>query len=62
MDYWNYVHRSFYGRATDVICLDFRRPLTKYPTTSFSLNWKNMDLMGMLFNEQRTGCRIESRE
>ena len=26
------------------------RPLTRYPTTSFSPNWKDMDLMGRLFN------------
>lgn len=27
-----------------------------------SLQIGNMDLMGGLFNEQRTGCRIESRD
>jgi len=26
------------------------RPLTSYPTTSFSSNWKDIDLMGRLFN------------
>jgi len=26
------------------------RPLTKSPTTSFSLNWRDTDLMGELFS------------
>jgi len=34
------------GRATDVVYLDF----CKAPTTSFSLNSRNMDLMGGLFS------------
>ena len=38
-------------RATDVIYLNFMSPLTQCPTTSFSPNWKDMDLMGGLFNE-----------
>jgi len=38
------------------------RPLPQYPKASFSTNWKYMDLMGELFNRQRTGCIIESRE
>lgn len=38
------------------------RSLAWYPTTSFSPNWKDMDLMGGLFSGQRTGCRIEYRE
>ena len=37
------------GRATDVVCLDFCKPLTLSPTTSFSLNWRAMDLMGGMF-------------
>ena len=28
------------------------RPLTWYPTTSFSPNWKDMDLMGELLDEE----------
>ena len=38
------------GGATDVICLSLIRPLTRYPTTFFSPNWKDMDLMGGLFS------------
>ncbi|KAK4829982.1 hypothetical protein QYF61_008113 [Mycteria americana] len=37
------------GRAMDVIYLDFCKGLTRSPTTSFSLNWRDMDLMGGLF-------------
>jgi len=33
------------GRSADVIYLDF----CKAPTTSFSLNWRDKDLMGGLF-------------
>ena len=49
------------GKAIDLIYLDFRKPLTWYPTTSFSPNWKDIDFIGGLFNGPRTGCRIESR-
>jgi len=38
------------------------RPLTWHPTTFSSPNWKYVVLMGGLFNGQRTGCRIKSRE
>lgn len=38
------------------------RSLMQYPTTAFSPNWKDTDLMGELFNGWRTGCKIESRE
>ena len=38
------------------------RSLTWYTTISFSLNWKDKDLMGELLNRWRTGCRIESRK
>lgn len=31
MDYWNYVHRSIYGRAIDVICPDFSKAFDKVP-------------------------------
>jgi len=37
------------GRAMDVIYLDFCKAFDMGPTTSFSLNWRNMDLMGGLF-------------
>ena len=37
------------------------RPLIWYPT-SFSPNWRDMDLMAGLFDGRRTGCRIKSRE
>jgi len=37
------------GRAMDVIYLDSVRPLTRFPTTSFSPKWRNMGLMGGLF-------------
>ena len=37
-------------------------PLTRYPTTSFPPNWKNMDLTGGLFSGQGTGCKIIPRE
>ena len=37
------------GRAMDVVYLDFCKPLTRSPTTSFSLNWRAMDLMGGMF-------------
>jgi len=30
--------------ATDVIYLDLTMPLIRYPTTSFSPNWKDVDL------------------
>jgi len=34
------------GKPMDVIYLDFCKPLTWSTTTSFSLNWRAMDLMG----------------
>jgi len=37
-------------------------PLKQYPTAPFSPNWKDMDLMGGLFNGQRTVCKIKFRE
>jgi len=37
------------GRAMDVIYLDFCKAFDTDPTTSFSLNWRNMDLVGGLF-------------
>ena len=36
------------GKPMDVIWI-FVKPLTRSPTTSFSLNWRAMDLMGGLF-------------
>ena len=36
-------------RAMDVSYLDSVKPLTQSPTTPFSLNWRDMDLMGGLF-------------
>ena len=42
-------------RASDVIYLNLSKAF-------FSPKWKDMDLMGGLFNGQRTGCRIETRE
>ena len=38
------------------------RPLTWYLITSFSPNWKGMDLMGGLFAGRRTDCRAETTE
>jgi len=38
------------------------RPQTWFPTTSCSPNWKDMDVMGGLFNRWGTGCRIIPRE
>jgi len=46
------------GRATIWTSV---RPSTQYPT-SFSPSWKDMDLMGGLFNGQRTDSKIESKE
>lgn len=37
------------GRATDVIYLDPVKPLTWSITTSFLLNWREMDLRDALF-------------
>ena len=34
-------------KATDIICLDFSKA---FETTSFSPNWKDVDLMGGLLN------------
>jgi len=36
-------------RAMDVIYLDFCKAFDTVPTTSFSLNWRDMGLMGGLF-------------
>jgi len=36
------------GRAMDVIWTSVK-PSTQFLTTSFSINWRNMDLMGGLF-------------
>ncbi|GAB0183551.1 mitochondrial enolase superfamily member 1 [Grus japonensis] len=33
------------GRATDAIYLDFCKASAQSPTTPFSLNWRDMDLM-----------------
>ena len=38
------------------------RPLIWYPTTAFSPNWTDMDLMSGLFDGRRTGCKTEPRE
>ena len=38
------------------------RPLTLSPLTSFSPDWKDMDLMGGLISGQGTDCEIEPRE
>ena len=38
------------------------RPLTQCRTASFSSNWKDMHLMGGLFDGRKTGCRIKFRE
>jgi len=43
------------GRATDVICPDFSKAFNTIPTTPFSPNRKDVDLMGGLFSRQRTG-------
>jgi len=37
------------------------RPLTWSPTTSFSLNWREMDLMGGLFGGCGIGWMVASR-
>ena len=34
------------GKTMDVIYLDFCKAFDTVPTTSFSLNWRAMDLMG----------------
>jgi len=44
-------------KATDIICLDFSKA---FETTSFSPNWKDMELMGGLFKELSAGTRPES--
>ena len=44
------------GRTTDVIYLDFSKALTWYPTTSFSPNWKDMDVMDGLFSGRSERC------
>ena len=49
------------GRTTDVISWDLVRPLTQSPITSFSLSWKDVDLMGGLFNGWGTDCEIVFR-
>ena len=38
----------------------FQSSCILYPTTSFSPNWKGMDLMGGLFAGWRTDCRAET--
>ena len=48
-------------RTTDVVWSSLRS-LTQYPTTSFSPNWKNRDMMSRLFNGRTTGCRIKFKE
>ena len=47
-------------RATDVSTSVW--PLTWYPIIRFSPNWKDMDLMGGLFNGQGTDYEIVSRQ
>ena len=68
---WLQINVTFYDdvtalvnkrSVTDVICLDFVKPLAEYPKTSFSPKWRDMNLMGGLFNRQRDGCKIKSRE
>lgn len=50
------------GRATSVTYLDSVGSLTWSHTTSFSPNWKYMDLMGKLFDGWETGHEIVTRE
>lgn len=49
------------GKATDVICLHFSKTLT-HSSITFSPNWKDMDLMGELFDGESTSCKIIPRE
>ena len=60
------IEVAFYGgvtlsmdkeRATDISISV--RPLTWYPTTHFSPNWKDMDLMGGLFSGQKRGQNLQ---
>jgi len=37
------------GRTTDVVCLDFCKPLIWFHITFLSLNWRDMDLKGGLY-------------
>jgi len=39
------------GRAIDVIYLDFCTAFDTVPDNTFSLNWRDVDLMGGLFDD-----------
>jgi len=49
------------GRAMDVIYLDFYKAFSWSPTTSFLLNWTDMDLMGGLFGACEIGWKVAAR-
>ncbi|KAJ7406043.1 rna-directed dna polymerase from mobile element jockey-like [Pitangus sulphuratus] len=49
------------GKATDVIYLNFVEPLTRSSTTSFSLNWRDMNFMDGLSIGGEIGWMIISR-
>jgi len=49
------------ARATDVIYLDSCKAFTRSSTPSFSLNWRNVDLMSGLFSGRETVWMVTSR-
>ncbi|KAJ7421781.1 hypothetical protein WISP_41160 [Willisornis vidua] len=50
------------GIAMDVIYLQFFKAMTWSPTISFSLNWREMDMMDGLFSGQEIARMVKSRE
>lgn len=50
------------GRATDVTYLDFYKAFDRFPTISFSLNWRGMVLVDGLVDGWGTGCMSVPKE
>ena len=49
------------GKAMMLFTWTSARPLTWSPTTSLSLNWREMDLKSRLFGGQGIGCMVAGR-